>query len=78
MKVRLILIGPLKLPPQGRTIEYQCRKGTSVKTIIRRTLGYSEKEMGFVQIIRDGRSVHLDDKLTGDTDLYITLRLGGG
>ena len=78
MKVCLILIGPLKLPPQGRVIESQTRKGTKIRTILRKMLNYTPKELGFIQIIHDGRPVHLDEVITEDIELQITMRLGGG
>lgn len=78
MQVRLILVGPLKLPPEGRDLKFHCRKGTGVRTILRRALGYSDQEIGFLQIIRDGNSLSLNDKITEDTELYVILRLGGG
>ena len=78
VKVRLILIGPLKLPSQGRIIEFQTRKGTKLRTILRKMLNYTPKELGFIQIIHDGRTVHLDEVITEDIELRITMRLGGG
>jgi len=78
MKVRLILIGPLKLPPQGRIIESQIRKGTKLRTILRKMLNYTSKELGFIQINHEGRSVHLDELIDEDIELRIIMRLGGG
>ena len=78
MKVRLILIGPLKLPPQGRIVESQMRKGTKLRTILRKMLNYTPKELGFIQIIHDGRAVHLDEVIAEEVELQITMRLGGG
>ncbi len=78
MKVRLILIGPLRLPSQGRIVESQTRKGTKLRTILGRMLDYTPKELGFIQIIHDGRAVHLDEVITEDIELRITMRLGGG
>ena len=78
MKVRLILIGPLKLPPQGRIVESQIRKGTKLRTVLGRMLNYTPEELGFIQIIHDGRAVHLDAVITEDIELRITMRLGGG
>lgn len=78
MKVRLILIGPLKVPPQGRIVESQMRKGTKLRTILRKMLNYTPKELGFIQIIHDGRAVHLDEVIAEEVELQITMRLGGG
>jgi len=78
MKVRLILIGPLKIPLQGRIIESQIRKGTKLRTILRKMLNYTPKELGFIQIIHEGRSVHLDELIDEDIELRIIMRLGGG
>lgn len=78
MKIRLKLIGPLRLPPQGHAAEFECRKGTRVRTLLTRALSYSAKELRFIQIIRDGRTVNLDEKLTEDSELQIIMRLGGG
>jgi len=78
MKVRLILIGPLKIPAQGRIIESQMRKGTKLRTILRKMLNYTPKELGFIQIIHEGRSVHLDELIDEDIELRIIMRLGGG
>ena len=78
MKVRLILIGPLRLPAQGHIVESQARKGTKIRTILRKMLDYTPKELGFIQIIHDGRAVHLDEVITEDIELQITMRLGGG
>jgi len=78
MNVCLTLIGPLKLPPAGRIIETRVRKGTRLRTVLRRTLGYTERELEYLQIISMGHPVHLDELITEDMDLQITLRLGGG
>ncbi len=78
MKVRLILIGPLKLPPQGRIVESQMRKGTKLRTILNKMLNYTPKELGFIQIIHDGRAVHLDEVIAEDIELQVIMRLGGG
>jgi len=78
MKVRLRLIGPLKLPPQGRIVESQVKKGTKLRIILGRMLKYTPEELEYIQIIRDGRAVHLDEVITEDIELQITMRLGGG
>jgi len=78
MNVRLTLIGPLKLPPAGRIVETQARKGTRLRTFLCRTLGYTKRELGYLQIVNAGYPVHLDELITEDMDLQITLRLGGG
>jgi len=41
-------------------------------------LNYTPKELEFIQIIHDGRTVHLDEVITEDIELRITMRLGGG
>ncbi|MFH1037726.1 MAG: hypothetical protein V1789_03540 [PVC group bacterium] len=78
MIIRLRLIGPLRLPPAGRLVEWKCRKGIRVRTVLGKALGYTSKELGFIQIIRAGRPMHLDDVITGDAELQVTMRLGGG
>jgi len=78
MKVRMELIGPLRIPPDGRIFEREYRPGVSVKTVLRKDLGYSEKEMGFIQVLRGGQTIPLDEKLISESDLTVSLRLGGG
>ncbi len=78
MKIRIHLAGPLRLPPEGRELEWEGRKGTTVGTILSRALGYSRKELGFVQVFSGGKSLRLDDRLEEDGELLVMLRLGGG
>jgi len=78
MKIRMKLLGPLRIPSAGRVLERDYRSGTPLRSILRQEMGYSEKEMGFIQVIRGGRILPLDEKLSADADLVVTLRLGGG
>ncbi|MCX6348705.1 MAG: hypothetical protein NTV79_04260 [Candidatus Aureabacteria bacterium] len=78
MKVRVELLGPLRIPPAGRVFEREYRAGTSVRAILRKEMGYSEQEMGFIQVLRAGQALPLDEKLSSDSELTVSLRLGGG
>jgi len=78
MKVRLELLGPLRIPPAGRVFERECRSGISVRSLLRKNLGYSKKEIGFIQVLRGGQAISLDEKLISESDLTVSLRLGGG
>lgn len=78
MKVHIRLAGPLRLPPAGRELEWEGRKGTRVGTILARALGYSREELGFVQVLSGGRPLRLDEPLEEDRELLVMLRLGGG
>jgi len=78
MKVSIRLAGPLRLPPEGRELDWEGRKGTRVGTILARALGYSRKELGFVQVLSGGRVLRLDEPLDSDVVLLVMLRLGGG
>ena len=49
-----------------------------MRTILRKMLNYTPKELGFIQIIHDGRAVHLDEVIAEEVELQITMRLGGG
>lgn len=76
--MHLQLAGPLRLPPEGRELDWEGRKGTEVGTILSRALGYSRKELGFVQVLSGGRTLRLDEPLDSDGELLVMLRLGGG
>ncbi len=78
MKIRLKLAGPLRVPPEGRDVEWEGRKGTTVGTVLKRALGYSREEIGFIQVFSDGKVLRLDDRLDQDRELLVMLRLGGG
>lgn len=78
MKIRLELLGPLRLPPGGRRFEGSFRRGTSLRAILRKALGYTQAEMRSLAVIRDGRPLHLDSRLTSDATLTVFLRMGGG
>jgi hypothetical protein len=78
MKVHLRLAGPLRLPPEGREVDWEGRKGTAVGTILARALGYSRAERGYLQVFSGGKTLRLDDRLEEDGDLLVMLRLGGG
>jgi hypothetical protein len=78
MKVHLRLAGPLRLPPEGRELDWEGRKGTRVGTILARALGYSRKEMGFIQVLSGGKTMRLEEPLREDGELLVMLRLGGG
>jgi len=78
MKVSIRLAGPLRLPPEGRELDWEGNKGTKVGTVLSRALGYSRKELDFVQVHSGGRTLRLDDALEDDGELLVMLRLGGG
>lgn len=78
MKIRLEMLGPLRLPPGGRLIEGRFRRGTSLGTILKKTLGYTQEELRTLAVIRDGRALHPDSKLASDATLTVFLRMGGG
>ncbi len=78
MKVRIRLAGPLRLPPEGREVDWEGKKGITAGTVLTRALGYSPRELGFVQIFSGGKSLRPDDRLEGDCELLVMLRLGGG
>ena len=78
MKICLKLLGPLRPPPAGRPPGGEYRAGTSVRAILRRELGYSEKELGFLQVISAGKLLALDEKIASDAEITVSLRLGGG
>jgi hypothetical protein len=78
MKIKLKLVGPLRVPAAGRAFAREYRAGTSVRSILRQEMGYSEQEMSFIQIFRAGRLIPPDEKLSSDADLTVSLRLGGG
>lgn len=78
MKVHLRLAGPLRLPPSGREVDWEGRKGTTVGAVLARVLGYSREELGYVQVFSGGKTLRLDDRLEEDGDLLVMLRLGGG
>lgn len=78
MKVRIRLAGPLRLPPEGRELEWEGRRGTTVETILKRALGYTREEIGFIQVFSGGKTLRLDDRPEEDRELLVMLRLGGG
>jgi hypothetical protein len=78
MKIRLELLGPLKLPQRGRAIERNYLSGTSVRRILEKELAYTPKRMKFLQIFHNGQSIHLDSKLSADATVQVVLRMGGG
>lgn len=78
MKINLRLSGPLRLPPEGREVDWEGEKGATVGAVLSRALGYSREELGFIQVFSDGRTLRLGDRLEEDRELLIMLRLGGG
>jgi len=78
MKVHIRLAGPLRLPPEGREVDWEGREGTRVGTILARKLGYSRKELGFIQVLSGGRTLRFEEPLREDGELLVMLRLGGG
>lgn len=76
--MHLRLAGPLRLPPQGREVDWEGRKGTTAGTVLSQVLGYSREELGYIQVFRGGKTLRLDDRLEEDGDLLVMLRLGGG
>ncbi len=78
MKIRLKLVGPLRLPPEGRELDWEGRKGTTVGTALARALGYTREELGFVQVFSGGRIIRLEEPLNEDGELLVMFRLGGG
>lgn len=78
MKIRIELLGPLRLPPGGRVVEDSFRRGTSLQTILGRALGYTPEEMSSLAVVQEGRALHLDSRLTSDAALKVFLRMGGG
>jgi hypothetical protein len=78
MKIHIRLAGSLRLPPEGREVDWEGRKGTMVGTILARALGYSRAELVYLQVFNCGKTLRLDDRLEEDGDLLVMLRLGGG
>jgi hypothetical protein len=76
--MHLRLAGPLRLPPEGRELIWEGRKGTTVGTVLARALVYSREELGYIQVFSGGKTLRLDDRLEEDGDLLVMLRLGGG
>ena len=78
MKVKIRLAGPLRLPPTGREILWEGRPGVATGRILREALGYSRRELAFIQVISGGRTRRLEEPIQADEELLVMLRLGGG
>ncbi len=72
------LLGPLKDVNGDRAPELKLRRGVSVRRILKKMLRYNDRELKLIQVVKDGKTVSLDDRITEDATLQVILRLGGG